>query len=82
MLRGKTYYQMGAYDSAVRDFEACLGLDPRNAEAYYNLAVIDYHEQNYDRSRERLERAKRLGPVDPELEEKLDAQLRSGGNGS
>jgi tetratricopeptide (TPR) repeat protein len=40
---GVAYYQQGQYPQAVASFQQALAIDPRNADAYYNLAA-SYHQ--------------------------------------
>jgi tetratricopeptide (TPR) repeat protein len=36
---GYTYYLLGQYDQAIREYQAGIGLDPNNGLIHYNLAV-------------------------------------------
>jgi cytochrome c-type biogenesis protein CcmH/NrfG len=39
---GTAYWQLGDPDSAIREFEAALKLDPKHANTYYNLGLVKW----------------------------------------
>ncbi|MEQ1560273.1 MAG: tetratricopeptide repeat protein [Methyloglobulus sp.] len=47
LANGKTLFEKGTYDKARIEFKNVLQLDSKNAEAYYNLALIDEKRQNW-----------------------------------
>jgi len=49
-------------DSAVKEFDAVLALDPKNAEAYANLGVIRFFQHDYRRAAENLRKALTVDP--------------------
>lgn len=50
-------------DSAVKEFEAVLALDPKNAEAYANLGVIAFFRRDYKDAAEYLRKALAIDPA-------------------
>jgi len=50
-------------DSAVKEFEAVLALDPKNAEAYANLGVIAFFRHDYKNAAENLRKALAIDPA-------------------
>jgi tetratricopeptide (TPR) repeat protein len=48
--------------SAVKEFEAVLALDPRNAEAYANLGVIAFFQHDYQKASPYLHKALAIDP--------------------
>ncbi len=50
-------------DSAVKEFEAVLALDPKNAEAYANLGVIAFFRHDYKDAAEYLRKALAIDPA-------------------
>ena len=49
-------------DSAVKEFNAVLALDPKNAEAYANLGVIAFVEHDYPHAEQNLRKALAIDP--------------------
>jgi tetratricopeptide (TPR) repeat protein len=47
LANGKALMQKGNYDKAKIEFKNVLQLDSKQAEAYYNLALIDEKKQNW-----------------------------------
>jgi Tfp pilus assembly protein PilF len=41
-IAGRQAYEMGQFNSAINEFQKSLQLNPRNADAYYNLAASYY----------------------------------------
>lgn len=50
-------------DSAVKEFEAVLALDPKNAEAYANLGVIAFFRHDYHQASPYLRQALAIDPT-------------------
>jgi tetratricopeptide (TPR) repeat protein len=49
-------------NSAVKEFDAVLALDPKNAEAYANLGVIAFFQHDYGKAAENLHKALAIDP--------------------
>ncbi len=54
--------------SAVKEFEAVLALDPKNAEAYANLGVIEYFQRDYQKASQHLRKALAIDPSLPKTQ--------------
>jgi tetratricopeptide (TPR) repeat protein len=62
---GAVEIQLGHPDAARAIYEAILTDDPMNAVGIFNLGVVDFRAQQYDRAIERFEVVQGLqGPVD------------------
>jgi tetratricopeptide (TPR) repeat protein len=49
-------------NSAVKEFDAVLALDPKNAEAYANLGVIAFFQRDYQNASQYLRKALAIDP--------------------
>jgi tetratricopeptide (TPR) repeat protein len=49
-------------DSAVKEFDAVLALDPKNAEAYANLGVVAFFRRDYRNASQYLRKALAIDP--------------------
>ncbi|MFZ0814794.1 MAG: tetratricopeptide repeat protein, partial [Candidatus Sulfotelmatobacter sp.] len=49
-------------DSAVKEFDTVLALDPKNAEAYANLGVVAFFRRDYRSASEYLRKAVAIDP--------------------
>src|SRR5437867_123295 len=47
MEKGKAYYAQANYDKARIELKNVLQIDPKSADAYYVLGLIDEEEQNW-----------------------------------
>jgi tetratricopeptide (TPR) repeat protein len=56
LYRGWTYFQMGDKDSALRDFDTAVSLDPSLSEAYFKRALLNY-EVDPDKACPNLQKA-------------------------
>jgi len=56
------YLRANDPDSAVKEFNAVLALDPGNAEAYANLGVIEFFKHNYKNAAQYLRKALAIDP--------------------
>ena len=56
------YLKANDPDSAVKEFDAVLAIDPRNAEAYANLGVIAFFRRDYQSASGNLRRALAIDP--------------------
>jgi tetratricopeptide (TPR) repeat protein len=50
-------------DSAVKEFNAVLAIDPKNAEAYANLGVVAFFQRDYRSASEYLRKAVAIDPA-------------------
>ncbi len=57
MNEGVGYAQQRRYPEAVEAFERAGALDPTNAQAFYNLALVHMQMGKYERAKEDLKRA-------------------------
>jgi tetratricopeptide (TPR) repeat protein len=56
------YLQANDPNSAVREFEAVLAIDSKNAEAYANLGVIAFFQRDYQKASPYLRKALAINP--------------------
>ncbi|MDH5572146.1 MAG: tetratricopeptide repeat protein, partial [Gammaproteobacteria bacterium] len=45
--KGKAYYEEGNYDKAKIEFRNVLQIDPKYAEGYYMVGLLEEKKQNY-----------------------------------
>src|ERR1039458_792227 len=57
LRKAAEYLKANDPDSAVKEFDAVLTLDPRNAEAYANLGVIAFFRRDYQNASQYLRNA-------------------------
>lgn len=62
LLKAGEYLKTNDPNSAVKEFNAVLALDPRNAEAYANLGVIAFFRHDYQNAVEYLRSAVAIDP--------------------
>ena len=60
--RGGSYHAKGDDDSAVRDFEKVLELDPRNSYAHFGMGCVSVGRGEFDRALREFDTALRLNP--------------------
>jgi len=60
-LRDAVY--QGRYDSAARDAQAMIDLDPKNADGYVALGILDWHRGRVDECLDNLRKALALDPT-------------------
>lgn len=58
----KFYFINTKYDEAVKELEKVLKINPKNAEAYYNLGLIYENRTQGDKARDMYERALDIDP--------------------
>jgi tetratricopeptide (TPR) repeat protein len=56
------YLKANDPDSAVKEFDAVLALDPKNAQAYANLGVIAFFQRDYQKAVPYLRKALAIDP--------------------
>lgn len=57
MELGKFYFLNNKYDEAVAEFKKVLELNPSNAEAYYNIGLINESSNKTDEAKEMYSKA-------------------------
>jgi tetratricopeptide (TPR) repeat protein len=62
LRKAADYLKAGDPSSAVKEFDAVLALDPKNAEAYANLGVIAFFQRDYQRASPYLRKALAIDP--------------------
>ena len=65
LRKAAEYLRANDPNSAVKEFDAVLALDPRNADAYANLGVIAFFQRDYQNASQYLRKAL---AIDPSLE--------------
>ena len=69
----------GSVDEAIAFFQKALEINPRYAEAHYNLALIYYERKNYPLAIQHCDQAGKLGiVVDPKFLELLKPHRSEG----
>jgi tetratricopeptide (TPR) repeat protein len=62
LRKAAEYLQAKDPDSAVKEFDAVLALDPKNAEAYANLGVVAFFRRDYRNASQYLRKAVVIDP--------------------
>jgi tetratricopeptide (TPR) repeat protein len=62
LRKAAIYLKQKDSDSAVKELDAVLALDPRNAEAYANLGVIAFFSRDYQSAEKNLRKAVTIKP--------------------
>jgi tetratricopeptide (TPR) repeat protein len=62
LRKAAEYLQAKDSNSAVKEFNAVLALDPKNAEAYANLGVIAFFQRDYQKASQYLRKALAIDP--------------------
>jgi tetratricopeptide (TPR) repeat protein len=62
LRKAAEYLQAKDPNAAVKEFDAVLALDPKNAEAYANLGVIAFLQRDYQKASADLRKALALDP--------------------
>ena len=63
LRKATEYLKANDANSAAKEFDAVLQLDPRNAEAYANLGVIAFFQRDYKRASQYLRNALAIDPT-------------------
>jgi tetratricopeptide (TPR) repeat protein len=63
LLKAAEYLKANDANSAVKEFDAVLELDPKNAEAYANLGVIAFFRHDYQNASQYLRKALSIDPT-------------------
>jgi len=62
LRKAADYLKANDPNSAVKEFDAVLAIDPKNAEAYANLGVIAFFQRDYEKAAPYLRRALAIDP--------------------
>jgi tetratricopeptide (TPR) repeat protein len=62
LRKAAEYLKANDPNSASKEFDAVLALDPRNAEAYANLGVIAFFQHDYQKASQHLRNALAIDP--------------------
>lgn len=62
LRKAAEYLKANDADSAIKEFDAVLALDPKNAEAYANLGVIAFFHRDYQNASQYLRKALAIDP--------------------
>lgn len=62
LQRANEFLQANDADSAIKEFNAVLALDPRNSEAFANLGVISFFRRDYQNASQYLSKALSIDP--------------------
>jgi tetratricopeptide (TPR) repeat protein len=69
---GKFYFLNNKINEAISEFNNVLEINPANAEAYYNLGLINESENKPDEAKEFYARAVNIKPDYKIVKEKLE----------
>ena len=72
MEMGKFYFMNNKYDQAVAEFKKVLELNPNNAEAYYNIGLINETSNNTDEAKKMYSKVLSINPDYKTAREKLN----------
>jgi tetratricopeptide (TPR) repeat protein len=78
-ILGEAYHDLGRYDRAAFAYQQTLSRNSRNVEAWYGLTVANYRLGNKAETDAALAGLRRL---DPQLADKVAAQMAAGGGGA
>lgn len=59
---GFIYYNMAAYDEAMREYQRAAAIDPGSSDIYHSLGVIYANKRNYDKAIECYQKSILFGP--------------------
>jgi tetratricopeptide (TPR) repeat protein len=62
LRKAAEYLKANDPNSAVKEFDAVLVLDPKNAEAYANLGVVAFFQRDYQKASQYLRKALAIDP--------------------
>jgi len=62
LQKAEGYLKAKDPNAAVKEFEAVLALDPKNAEAYANLGVIAFFQRDYQNASQQFRKALAIDP--------------------
>jgi tetratricopeptide (TPR) repeat protein len=75
MNQGVVLATQKQYVEAVQQLERATSIDPQNAEAFYNLAIVHMEMRKFERAKEDLTRAISVVPSSAAYQEKLGTVL-------
>jgi superkiller protein 3 len=73
---GKFYFLSGKYDEAIREFEKVIKLNPRSADAYFNIGVAREAQNDMESARKIYEKVIKLVPGHQSARGRLDKLIR------
>lgn len=76
-LLGESHHDLNRYDRAAQAYQQAINRDPRFVDAWYGLTVTNYR---MGRKRETEEALAGLRRLDPQLAERVAAQIASAGS--
>jgi tetratricopeptide (TPR) repeat protein len=71
MEKGKAYYEQANYDKAKVELKNVLQIDPKSADAYYLLGLIEEEQQNWQSAFADYSKAVELNPDQTQAKAKL-----------
>ncbi|MBN2021004.1 MAG: tetratricopeptide repeat protein [Sedimentisphaerales bacterium] len=70
---GACYFNKGNFEQAYAGYSKAVELDPKMADAHYQLAIIHYKLRNYDEALKHIKTSQELGAaVDPNLVKSIE----------
>jgi len=69
---GYSYYKLKDYDSAKKEYEALLSVDPRDTDVRYNLARIFEKEKDFNAAIKEYQAILKFNPDDAAARDRLD----------
>ena len=75
-FRGGCYATLKEHEKAIDDLRKATEMNPNNADAWFNLALVYFNQMKYAESRAAMERARLLNPEMVRRKEEEDNKLR------
>lgn len=72
MEMGKFYFLNSKYDEAIEEFENVLKLNPKNAEAYFQIGITKEAKNDTEGAKKMYEKAIKFNPKHKIARERLD----------
>ena len=72
MELGKFYFLNNKYDEAVVKFNKVIGMNPNNAEAYYNIGLIKETNNDFDGAKKMYAKALNIDEAYKSARERLN----------
>ena len=69
---GKFYFLNGRYDEAIKEFENALKVNPKSADAYFNLGITKEVKNDISSARRMYEKVMQLDPKHKNARKRLD----------
>lgn len=71
MIHGIYEHRLSHYDESLRRYKEALALTPNSGELHYNIGLLYFDMENYDKATEHADKAYRAGYPLPGLQKKL-----------